>query len=247
MVVDTGLLRDAGSHFAAAELLVDRAESVVEVAVQSVPGLEESASEQIAQSVMDDPLAGEVLVSLVARIVEAGATPAGELTIVDIGTELLPLAALVEAALARAGFEVDRSAIDAAFVAIQPLVVRAPDSPPAIGPGSNAVRDLSLATFFGLGFMVLSGGALIYLSREKLSMARSLLNRLAVSAFTFTVMLRLGAWILDPARGRAPVASAAETLLSGKLWIPALIAAVTGLVSVTWWLRRPRPEATSPR
>lgn len=78
-------------------------------------------------------------------------------------------------------------------------------------------------------------------------MARTLLNRVAVSAFTFTIMLQLGSWVLDPARGRAPVASATETLLSGKLWVPALIAGIAAVVSVAWWLRRPRPEAGSHR
>lgn len=247
VVIDTALLTDASSRLAAAELLVSRAESVMEVAVQSATGADEAVTQSIAKSVIENPLVEEVLVSLVARIVEAGATPAGGLTIVDIGAEMLPLSAPVEAALAGAGFQVERSDIDAAFASIQPLVVRAPDSPPAVGPGSGAARSLHLATFFGLGVMAVSGGALIYGSTERRAMARTLLNRVAVSAFTFTIMLQLGSWVLDPARGRAPVASATETLLSGKLWVPALIAGLAAVVSVAWWLRRPRPEAGSHR
>lgn len=76
------------------------------------------------------------------------------------------------------------------------------------------------------------------MSEDRRAVLRSLLHRLAIGALGYAVIFQLGAWILDPGGGRAPVRSAAARLIGAKLWV--LLAVAAGAAGAGWLLRRRR-------
>jgi hypothetical protein len=71
------------------------------------------------------------------------------------------------------------------------------------------------------------------LAEEHLAMIRSLAVRLAVSAITFTILLRVGAWATDPSRGRSPLASGGSVLLGSNHLVLFLVAAAALSVALS--------------
>src|SRR5690606_12167683 len=103
---------------------------------------------------------------------------------------------------------------------------------------SSTGRALSLATALGLIGMGVSGWGQVAMSRPRMKAVRGLLVRVAVSAFTFWLFLRVGAWVADPGGGRAPLRSALTVVLSDKAWIPLGAAALAAAAAlITWWGR----------
>jgi hypothetical protein len=86
--------------------------------------------------------------------------------------------------------------------------------------------------------MLASGTVAVRMSEDRRTMLRSLLHRLAIGALGYAVIFQLGAWILDPGGGRAPVRSAAARLIGAKLWVPLVVAA--GAAGAGWLLRHRR-------
>jgi hypothetical protein len=74
--------------------------------------------------------------------------------------------------------------------------------------------------------MLLAGATAVALSDDRVRMARSLAVKLAVSGFTFAIVLRLGAWAVDPGGGRAPFAAGGAVLLRSNGGVLLTIAGV---------------------
>lgn len=102
-----------------------------------------------------------------------------------------------------------------------------------------------MATTLGVVLAVASGVAAVWLSDDRQKMVKDLVIRIAISAFGFAVMFRLGAWILDPGGGRSPVRVAAARLAAAKLWLPLAVSMVAAgaawLLGARWQRSGLRP------
>ena len=71
---------------------------------------------------------------------------------------------------------------------------------------------------------------------------RSLVIRIGVSAVTFAIIFRVGAWAVDPAGGRSPIGAGGAVLLKSNGHILAIVAAAAavaaGAISVVLLRRR---------
>lgn len=238
VVVDTNLMAQAAADASSSALVADQVERWLAEELADVPGIDRGTALEVASDTVSDPTVVAPIETLVGDFVAAAAVPRGELAVVDVASALAPAVPAITASLAAQGLAVDEGTVASYVGSLDPIVVRDPDVAPAVGAGSSAARSLYLATVVGVVLALVSGATAVRLSEERRAMVRSLLTRLAVSALTFAIMFRLGAWVLDPGAGRAPVRTAVSRLAGAKLWLPVAVAVVAGVAAMA--LRRVR-------
>lgn len=242
MVIDTGLLSDAASRAANSELVSSQVETWFDRVLVGA-GLGD-ASGTVSEVIVAVPEVRSATGDLMGEVVRAAAEPADAPVVVDVASAYRPAVPAVASALAGAGVPVGREQVEAVVAELDPIVIESePDQPPPVGPHSNAARSLTVATLVALGFMVVSGGGAVMASNERRTMFRSLLNRLAVSGFTYFVFFQISAWVLDPRRGRATIRGSAAEIVGSKLWIPLAVGAIAGAAG---WLVRHRHRHGKP-
>lgn len=224
VVVDSDLMADAAAKVASPRLAAAQVEAWLAEELATMPGVGRSEAETAATDTAADPTFLEPVERLVREVVLATTVPRGETAVVDVAGALRPMIPAMSDSLARQGVDVTDESLAALLGSLDPLVVRQPNELPVVGARSPAARNLSLATVLGLVTVLVSGVIAVRLAEDRREMLRTLLTRVAVSAFTFVVMFQLGAWVLDPGAGRAPVRSALASVATAKLWVPALVA-----------------------
>lgn len=224
VVVDAGLLSDAASRMADSEFVAGRVAGWFDGALADA-GLG-GASEPISAAVVALPEVRSATADLAGEMVEAAAEPSTGPVTVDIAAIYAPVVPAVASALGSAGIPIGEDQVAAVVNRLEPLVLSGSSGSALVGPRSGAARSLTVATLLALGVMILSGGMAVGLARHRRVMLKILLNRVAVSAFTYAVFLRLSAWVLDPGGGRATVGGAVSRVVGSKLWIPLVVTAV---------------------
>lgn len=242
VVIDTGLLAEVASRAANSELVSSRVETWFD-RVLTREGLGEGSG-TVSELIVAVPEVRSATADLVGDLVRAAAEPADDSVIIDVADAYRPAVPAVASALARAGIPVGQEQVAAMVAELDPLVIEPePEQPPPVGPHSNAARSLTVATLVALGSMVASGGGAVMASRERRTMFRSLLNRLAVSGFTYFVFFQISAWVLDPRGGRATIRGGAAEIVGSKLWIPLAVGVIAG---VAGWMVRQRHRHGKP-
>jgi hypothetical protein len=237
IVVDTGLLASAAEDAAGAPLISRQIEVWLAGQIADVPVLDATVADDLAADLVSDPALQATLDALVGAVVTAAAAPEGEAE-VDVAALLSPAVPALTEGLAASGIPVPEAAVAEYVATLDPLVVREEGSEPVVGSRSGTARSLSIATVVGMLVMLASGTVAVRMSEDRRTMLRSLLHRLAIGALGYAVIFQLGAWILDPGGGQAPVRSAAARLIGAKLWVPLVVAA--GAAGAGWLLRRRR-------
>jgi hypothetical protein len=192
--------------------------------------------------VMARPEVSEALDRLVVEVVlAAGSSSPGEAT-VDVAGVLQPAAPAIAAGVSEStGGAVSQDQVVRVLDRLDPIVVKQEGVRPVVGPGSQIAGSLATATLLALIVMVISGGVAVGMSDDRLVAVKGLLARVALGALSFSVMLRIGSWVLSQNGGRAPVSATAANLFDAKWMVPLVIAAVAGFgVLVAWLLKRMR-------
>jgi hypothetical protein len=169
-----------------------------------------------------------VLDDLVDQSVAAALAPPGEAVTIDLSGSVEAMVPGVVEALSRSGVEVDRDVIRADVAALADVVLASPRSRDGAGAARSAAQILTWVFVFGLGGLAVNGAAAILLAPDRLRQARSLGVRLAVSAVTFAIILRIGAWAVDPRGGRSSIRTGGSVLLASNGHVPVLVALVAG-------------------
>mgnify|MGYP001824156813 CR=1 FL=1 len=142
----------------------------------------------------------------------------------------------------------DAGTVRAAAQAI-PGIVLPSDDQMTVGGTAREVRGLlSKVVVVGLGGMLVFGAAAIALSDDRVRQLRTLVIRIGVSAITFAIVIRIGAWAVDPSGGRSPIAAGGAVLLRSNGHILAAVAASAAAVAAgisMILLRRRHPRSTT--
>lgn len=168
------------------------------------------------------PEARHVLDDLVDQAVEAALAPAGEDVTVDVSQSVEALVPVVVTELAADGIAADPAVIRAFLGA--PDVLLSNDDQIAVSSARDAAGFLTRVLLVGLGGMILSGAAALGTSADKMRQMREFAVRLGISAITFAIILRVGAWAVDPRGGRSPVARGGAVLLASNGHVLAYLA-----------------------
>lgn len=215
-------------------------------------GIEASADElpagvaaDTASAVWQRPETRDALSAAVDRLVEAALAPPGEEVPIDLPELLRPVAPVVVDELGDRGISVGSETVAAALEAAPTIVLTTEDEKGFSSVVADARALLTNVVAVGLAGMLTSGIAVILLAEERLRQLRSLAVRVAVSAMTFAILLRVGAWALDPRRGRSPLAAGGAVVLasSGHVLIVATLIAAVIAVAATIGVRRRRMAA----
>lgn len=233
---DTGLVSSAASHLVESDFVTSRIEGWFERALGDVGVADGGTSAQIVALPEVRAATAELIGEAVVEMAHADDGP----VVVDVAAAYRPAVPAVTVALRTMGMEVTEAQVGAVVDRLEPLVLAPESDRPMVGPGSGPARTLTVATLVGLASLLSSGGLAIYLAQDRRQMIKTLLTRLAVSAFTFAVFFRLSAWVMDPRGGRAGVSGAVAEVLVSKLWVPLLITAIAGASA---WAVRQRQTA----
>ncbi len=169
--------------------------------------------------------------AIVTDLVAAASAPPGSETTIDVATALEPLRPTLIEAFTTASVDASPAEVDGFLRQIERLVLTSSERAVADQPVTSARSTLTLVLLAGAAGIATFGAAATWLSDERIRMVRSLGNRLVVSALTFAVFLRIGAWAVDPRGGRSTVREVGSILLGSNL--PAVLFVALGGVAVS--------------
>lgn len=238
VVVDVGALEEATAHLADSSAVVDLLTGWLEdeLVEADVPPV---TSEMIVEEVMTGSSMAAAMQQFTGEFVAAAANPSPRAAVVDVSRLLTPAVPEIDAALDAAGVSTAETRIADVVADIDPLVVRGSGSEPYVGPESTAAGRLGTAAVLALGLMGLTGWISVASSDDRFGQVRSLLNRVALGALSFAVLLKVGSWLLDPRGGRAPISESASVLANSKwLFVVALGLVAAGGAALVWVVRR---------
>lgn len=225
-----------------AEAIADRVEDWVADGLAATAGAERAEVADALVGIGDTPQAHQAVGTIVEQAVAVAFAEPGSSAAIDVRTAMAPLGPVIGERLRDSGVPAPQEEVDAAIARMPDLVLSSGvDS--AIAGAANRAHGLLTRVVVVAGLvLLLSGGVAVALSEDRLRMLRKLAVRIAVSALTFAVILRLGAWALDPEGGRSPIAAGGAVLLrSNGLLLPLLAAANLGAAfAITAAVRRRR-------
>lgn len=246
VVVDTDELAESLTPLAASDAVAERFSTWLEAELVDT-GVDGPTASRAADEVLVHPAVGPVLEQLVAEGVEAAASADPTGSSVDVASILMPATSQITAGLNEAGVPVSEAQVEAVLVQLDPLVIRDPSDRPYVGASSPLASKLGMAALLGIGLMLISGSAYIVVSKDRRRALRNLLTRFALGALSFAVLLRIGAWLVDPEGGRAPLRESFALVADSKWMVPLTFGLVSLAASGVAWLfrKRIRPGAGS--
>lgn len=238
VVADTETLADSLSPLADSSLVIDlAADWLEEEMVESGADPEEvgPAIDHYFESSSVRRALDEIVREMVGGVASTG--PGG--ASIDMATLLRPTVPDLTVAMAGVGHELTESDVAEIVAGFDPLVIRSPGEEALLGPASPAASRLGTAAMLAVASLLVFGYGYAALSEDRVAAVRSLLNRLALGGLSFAIFLRLGAWVLDPSGGRAPVPQTISELAGSKWGVPLQVAMVAAvLAGLIYWSRR---------
>lgn len=179
---------------------------------------------EVVASIDGTPEMRVAMEDVVDQAVAAALAPPGMDTELDLSAAVDSLAPVVAVALEEHGVVSDADRVQAAAASIPGIVLSADDQITVGGTAREVRGFLSTVVVIGLMGMLLFGTAAVLLNDDRVRQLRSLVVRIGVSAITYAVIFRAGAWAVDPAGGRSPIAAGGAVLLESNGHILGFIA-----------------------
>lgn len=230
------------------ELVADRMEDWLAQAVGAESSLADTRVADRLEQISTSDAVEAAIDTLVVAIVDAAVAEPGTATTVDVGSALAPVGVAVAEELGAAGLPVSAEVVTEAMAGLEPIVL-ASERGTITGAAATARGLLTSVAVVATLVAMISGGLSIALAGDRIAMARTLVSRVAVGSITFVVFARIGAWALDPERGRSPIAAGGSVLLrsNSALLIAIAVAAAAATAGLgAYAVGRRRFDTTSP-
>lgn len=222
------------------ELVNRRMTDWVTEAVTQMSSVAPDQTANLVDEVVASPELDQAIAEVVDATVEAALAPPDQPSSLDLQPALERLEPAIDRALASTGLPLDSTVVTGAF---DDLVFSSNDMELASNTVAGARAFLTRVVMIGLAGLLVTGAIAVWTAEDRIAQIRSLSWRIALSAFTFAVMLRLGAWAVDPTGGRSPIAAGGAVVLGSNGHVPAIIMvvfAVVGAAASTVVVRRRR-------
>ncbi|MBA2336183.1 MAG: hypothetical protein H0V96_00200 [Acidimicrobiia bacterium] len=229
------------------ELVSDRMEDWLTQAVGAESSLSDTRVADRLERIGSSAVVGAAIDTLVVAMVDAAVAEPGTATTVDVGSALAPVGVAVAEELGAAGLPVSAESVTEALAGLEPIVL-ASERGIITGAAATARGLLTSVAVVATLAAMLSGGLSIALAGDRVAMARTLFSRVAVGTVTFAVFARIGAWALDPERGRSPIAAGGSVLLRSNTALLIVIAVAAAAATAglgAYAVRRRRLEAAA--
>jgi len=229
-----------------ADVASDRIYGWIEDAVVSSGDIDPRAAEQAIAGLENRPEVEEAIGALVDQFVNALFVDEGEETNVELTDTLAPIVPLVVSALAEHDQAIDEATVAAVIEQAEAIDLDSGDAAMIASAADDARSLLSVIVVLAALALVSTGSSAVWLSTDRAAMVRLLATRVVLSALSFAVLFRVGAWVLDPDRGGSPIASGSSILLGSNAHVFLLVAAAGGVVAsgigwYVWRVKRTRP------
>jgi hypothetical protein len=224
-------------------------ERISEWLVDGMAGLDDAGdagTAALVAAVGARPEVDEVRDALIDDVVAAALAPPGSRREVDVAAAVALLVPVVLEEVDRAGLGADPALLERSLTQAGEVVLDGGTGTWLDGLAVRAQTALTRVMVVGLLGMAIAAAGAIWLSEERSRQVRSLILRLGVSAATFALFLRLGAWAVDPAGGRSPLAAGSAALLSARGEILLAVAMATAAALGTITVVRRRSSGTDP-
>lgn len=210
---DHSALEEAFHAVAQADAASDRIHEWIAEALAAGAAASDTDSARIAAVVAQAGETEAAVDGVVSALVDAALDVPGSNPRLDVRRALDPLSPVIAAQLAPGNDATVEAEVAAALDRVAEIVGASDGRMEIASAAADARGVLSRVAVFSATSMLLAGAAAVALADDRMRMARSLALKLAVSGFTFSVVLRLGAWAVDPRGGRAPIAAGSAVLL----------------------------------
>lgn len=209
--------------------------------------IDPTAAGQAIAGLENRPEVEEAIGALVDQFVDALFVDEGEEARVELTDTLAPIVPLVVSALAEHDQAIDEATVTAAIEQAEAIDLDSGDAAMIASVANDARSLLSVIVVLAALALVSAGSSAVWLSTDRAAMVRLLATRVVLSALSFAVLFRVGAWVLDPDRGGSPIASGSSILLGSNAHVFLLVAAAGGVVAsgigwYVWRAKRTRPE-----
>lgn len=238
---DKSALEAAFQAVAEADAVTERLETWINEGLVLVAGLEQTGPAPAVAGLAQTDEADAAVDGIVAAVVDAALDVPGANPAADVRIALDRLKPLVAAEMGRAGQVYDETLTDRVLDQVAAIVA---DSESQLGISRSAVEAAQLFSRVAVASLIVllgAGAVSAYLADDRLRMLRTLASRIAVSGFTFAIVLQLGAWAVDPAGGRAPIAAGGAVLLRSNsailIWLGVAAVAVVVAISLALAVR----------
>ena len=232
VTADQSTLEEGGRAALTAEVVADRIYNWLIDAVATTAGTDPGITQAVG-AIAESPEAQNAVDRLLEQIVQAALAEPGTRSAIEVAPALEPLVPIVVSELAANGLNVPIDDVNRAITRVAPTILDTEESSTISGAAYRARAALTKVFVVGLAGLLFFGSLAVALAEEHLAMLRSLAVRIAVSAITFTILLRVGAWATDPSRGRSPLASGGSVLLGSNHLVLFVVAAVALSVALS--------------
>ena len=237
VTTDETTLADSARAVLQSELLNRRLDDWLTSALTEAGSVAPGTTEGLVATMVASPELDRAIDALVDSVVEASLAPPDQVSRLDLAPAVEQLEPAIDRALAHAGAPIDASTVTSG---LGDLSLTSRDLALASrGVGGARVFLTQVVLIAGVG-LLLTGGAAIRLSDDRLDQVRSLCWRIALSGFTFSLILRLGAWAVDPSGGRSPLAAGGAVILRSNLHIPVVVTLGAVIAGLLFLVRRRR-------
>lgn len=195
------------------------------------------ADSEVAEHVLDD-LKGRsevdvAVATIVDQFVAALFSSESSDVVIDVGSSLDPLVPLVVLSLADQDVDVDEEAVLSAIGSAQDIGLETSEVRTVKNVVERTRAALSIIVLVSAAALLVSGSVALWLSGDWLVMARSLATRVVMSALSFAVLFRIGAWALDPERGGGPISNAGGIILGSNAAVFIVVAFAMALLAAS--------------
>ncbi len=246
VATDEAAMAEAVRSVIGTEVVAERLVDWMADALAAAGQLSGPDAERAARDLMSDPDVTGAVEVVVGQVVAAAVAPSHTTATIDVRGVTEPLAHVLVDRAEAVGLPLAPAAVDAIVEDLSMVVVEGDGQPIGARSTARARTALTIVAVVASAALIVLGSMAVALSDERARMVRTLAVRLGVSAMTFAVFLRISAWALDPARGRAPFLGVGSAVLGSNhmvVWAIAVGSGVTAAIATVAVARRRRPSS----
>ncbi len=244
VTVDQATVTESAQTVVDAEVAKGRIYDWIRDAVVDSQSVGSTEAEAVITEIQTRSEVSVAINNVVGAFVGALFTPEGESAVVDLETAISPAVPVIVEQLSEHDVPVDEGALVHALGDAATIELDTDGAARVASAMSDARALVSRVVVLAFLMMMLSGAAALVLAKQRFVMLRTLSLRVLLSALSFAVLFRVGAWALDPNGGRSPVATGGSIILGSNshvfVIIAAVAAAVGGIGGWVAWRRRKR-------
>jgi hypothetical protein len=223
---DEATLQASAEAVLETEVVTDRVGDWLAEGLDAVDGGDAAGVAAAVDAVDELPAAQDAIDTIVSQVVTAALAPPGSSPSIDVAAALGPVIPELMRELEANGVAASTTEVEEALEVVDTITLPVEPTRTSGGVAREARAALTKVIALAALGMFLGGGVAIAVSDDRWGRMRSLASRVAVSSFTFAILLQIGRWATDPEGGRSPLAAGSGVVLGSNWQVLVVVAAV---------------------